>query len=239
MPKINVYLPDALADRVRDARLPVSRICQVALTRALDGADSAAHEEPADLTLPEPIDLTPPPNHHVAAILRQSYDSAAARGSAAVETIDILQAFLDEGESLVLNTVELLGFTVASIQAAIDAAAPAPPAAAGAPGPVMTGDARAAIAVAAAQAAAHGSGVTTGSHLLLGLLGDTGTAGRALKAAGVTEVVTPAVLSALYHGVSFGRVNLGQEADAASLRVMLLNVLDRLDRLERQIAPSP
>ncbi|BCB89931.1 hypothetical protein Psuf_072440 [Phytohabitans suffuscus] len=99
MPKINVYLPDALADRVRDARLPVSRICQVALTRALDGADSAAHEEPADLTLPEPIDLTPPPNHHVAAILRQSYDSAAARGSAAVETIDILQAFLDEGRA--------------------------------------------------------------------------------------------------------------------------------------------
>src|ERR671929_105843 len=35
MPKINVYLPDDLADAVRDAGVPVSAICQRALEQAV------------------------------------------------------------------------------------------------------------------------------------------------------------------------------------------------------------
>ena len=35
MPKINVYLPDELADAVREAGLPVSPICQRALEQAV------------------------------------------------------------------------------------------------------------------------------------------------------------------------------------------------------------
>ncbi|WP_433533265.1 Clp protease N-terminal domain-containing protein [Micromonospora sp. CA-263727] len=247
MPKINVYLPDALADRVREARLPVSRICQAALTQALDGADRAAHDTVAELALPEPVELTPPPNHHVAAILRQAYDVAAARGSATVEPVDILQAFLDEGESLVLNAVELLGFPAASIQAAIDASIGRPPRRArpargpgGASAATLSPDAHTALTVAAAQAGEHGSPATTGSHLLLGLIADDGTAGAALRAAGVTEVVTPAVLSALYYGAAFGRMTTDRDADTASLRIMMFDVLDRLDRLQHQIvAPRP
>ncbi|BCJ68123.1 hypothetical protein [Polymorphospora rubra] len=99
MPKVNVYLPDALADRVREARLPISRICQAALTRALDGTDGMTRSADAETPLPEPIGLTPQPNHHVAAILRQSHDIAAGRGAATVEPVDILQAFLDEGRA--------------------------------------------------------------------------------------------------------------------------------------------
>ncbi|MGO9344685.1 MAG: ATP-dependent Clp protease ATP-binding subunit, partial [Acidimicrobiales bacterium] len=30
MPKVNVYLPDALASAVKDAGVPVSAVCQVA-----------------------------------------------------------------------------------------------------------------------------------------------------------------------------------------------------------------
>ena len=35
MPKINVYLPDDLADAVRDTGVPVSAICQRALEQAV------------------------------------------------------------------------------------------------------------------------------------------------------------------------------------------------------------
>src|SRR3982751_3870783 len=35
MPKINVYLPDDLADAVRDSGVPVSAICQRALEQAI------------------------------------------------------------------------------------------------------------------------------------------------------------------------------------------------------------
>ncbi|MFI7024065.1 Clp protease N-terminal domain-containing protein [Micromonospora sp. NPDC049900] len=247
MPKINVYLPDALAERVRQARLPISRICQTALTRALDGVDRVAHDAVSDLALPEPVTLTPPPNHHVAAILRQAYDVAAARGSAVVEPVDLLQAFLDEGESLVLNAVDLLGFPAASIQAAIDGAVGRRPGRSrpsrrhgGATPPTLGAGARTTLATAATQAADHGSATIAGSHLLLGLTTDDGAAGAVLRDVGLTEVVTPAVLSALYYGATFGRVATDRDADTASLRIMMFDVLERLDRLHQQIAaPAP
>ncbi|RIV39169.1 Clp protease N-terminal domain-containing protein [Micromonospora radicis] len=242
MPKINVYLPDALAERVRQARLPISRICQSALTQALDGADRAAHDAVAEVALPEPVELTPPPNHHVAAILRQSYEVATLRGSGLVEPIDLLQAFLDEGESLVLNSLELLGFPAASIQSSIDAALGGRPGRVGIPRQptgetvaTLGGDARTTLRVAAAQATEHASSTVTGSHLLLGLIADTGTAGAALRGAGVTEVVTPAVLSALYYGATLGRLTTDRDADTASLRIMMFDVLERLDRLQSQL----
>jgi post-segregation antitoxin (ccd killing protein) len=36
MPKINVYLPDALASAVKDAEVPVSAVCQAALSDAVE-----------------------------------------------------------------------------------------------------------------------------------------------------------------------------------------------------------
>src|SRR5919106_1972232 len=49
MPKINVYLPDELAEAVRDAQLPISAVCQTALERAVRDVSSArgAHQAPA------------------------------------------------------------------------------------------------------------------------------------------------------------------------------------------------
>lgn len=239
MPKVNVYLPDALADRVREARLPVSRICQIALTQALESAGDVAGFAPEDPGLPEPAGLTPPPNHHVAQTLRQAYDAARARGSAEVDTADILQALLDEGESLALNAIELLGFSRASIQSALTEAvgahrsAGADPAAGEAP--TLAAGARAALAVGAAQAAEHGSGITTASHLLLGLIQDPGPAGDAMRLSGVAATVTPAVLSAFYYGVSFGRIQLDRDAEGAWLRGTLADITDRLGRIEHRI----
>jgi hypothetical protein len=50
MPKINVYLPDELAQAVREAQVPVSAICQSALERAVRDMESvrAADEPPSD-----------------------------------------------------------------------------------------------------------------------------------------------------------------------------------------------
>ena len=43
MPKINVYLPDALAEAVKEAQLPVSSICQAALETAIQRVQAAPH----------------------------------------------------------------------------------------------------------------------------------------------------------------------------------------------------
>ena len=46
MPKINIYLPDDLASAVREARIPVSAVCQRALADAVRAADSGVGDPP-------------------------------------------------------------------------------------------------------------------------------------------------------------------------------------------------
>ncbi|WP_062214492.1 Clp protease N-terminal domain-containing protein [Streptomyces sp. NBRC 109706] len=245
MPKVNVYLPDGLADRVREARLPISRICQIALTQALETVGDAAEWGASDFGLPEPLALTPPPNHHVALILRQSYEAAEARGAAEVDTADVLQAMLDEGESVALTTVERLGFPRALIGEALARAAaahradavavPAARGSAAASPPSLSAGTRTALTRGADQATEHGSDLTTASHLLLGLIRDAGPAGEAMRRSGVADTVTPAVLSALYFGVSFGRIRLERDAEDGWLRSRLTEIADRLERIERGV----
>jgi ATP-dependent Clp protease ATP-binding subunit ClpA len=47
MPKINIYLPEDLASAVREARIPVSAVCQRALADAVRAADSGVGEPPS------------------------------------------------------------------------------------------------------------------------------------------------------------------------------------------------
>jgi len=59
--KISIYLPDELAARVREAKLPVSTVCQGALSQALrDLAAIGPHidhevELPADVEVDVPV----------------------------------------------------------------------------------------------------------------------------------------------------------------------------------------
>ena len=50
MPKINVYLPDDLADAVRDAGIPVSAVCQRALEQAVRRVTAIRETALTDLT---------------------------------------------------------------------------------------------------------------------------------------------------------------------------------------------
>ena len=52
MPKINVYLPDELADAVRDAQVPVSAICQTALEHAVREVSALRGSEEVPTTEP-------------------------------------------------------------------------------------------------------------------------------------------------------------------------------------------
>ncbi len=253
MPKINVYLPDGLAERVRDARIPVSRICQEALVQALDGLGVTGGVLPTAL-IPEAADLDPPANSHVAQILELAVGRAAAHGHAEVGSAELLHALLDEEESIAVRFLELFGFPREQIRTALDAVG-----AAGEVGAAGAGDARAvavggggdagvasddgerprlgaaalaALEVGTAEAAAHGAPLTTVSHLLLGLLLDDGPAGAALRDAGVTDVVTPSLLAAFYHGVSLGRITLDRGGDDPWLRSTLTEISERLGRLE-------
>src|ERR1700683_2739942 len=110
MPKISVYLPDDLAERVRTAQLPVSSICQAALLeslRQMSAAGSVSTQSSA--VLPAGLEIESLAVSHFVDAVNLAYEVARGRGARLVETEDLLQGILDEGESAMLQTLEAIG----------------------------------------------------------------------------------------------------------------------------------
>ena len=236
MPKINVYLPDALAERVRAANLPISRICQVALAGALGSVDNRiiTGEQEA---LPEPLDLEIPLNNYAVLFVQGAYASARRRGAAEVESGDLLHGLLGEPDALVYRLVERAAGTSADrIRTMLDERLPQ----GGATGtePVLSAQARRVLAVAQAEARRTSSPIVHGSHMALGLLDDDGgVAGELLRELDVERIINADVLEVIDEGIAYSRA-LTPAAPDSWTSSMLLDVASRLDRIEKAIGPS-
>src|SRR3954454_8324790 len=108
VPKINVYLPDDLAAAVRDARVPVSAVCQSALERAVrDVSSMRATDEP-------------PPADHPGLGIMGRFSLRARKALALAEefardvphnyigTEHLLVGLIDEGGNLALRVLAAL-----------------------------------------------------------------------------------------------------------------------------------
>src|ERR1700689_3379602 len=122
MPKINVYLPDDLADAVKEAAAPVSAICQRALEEA--GRRSPRMREAADELLsidpdgdddPHDINLT----RRTLAIVQLAAEHASALTAAQIETEHLLSALLAEGNGLAVRVLRSLEVETRQVQAAL------------------------------------------------------------------------------------------------------------------------
>src|SRR3954463_16576710 len=100
MPKINVYLPDDLAETVKRADLPVSAICQRALERAV--RNMAAIGDPIESW---PMDRFTQRARHA---LELADAQAVRRGHNYVGTEHLLLGILDEGENLACKAIVAL-----------------------------------------------------------------------------------------------------------------------------------
>jgi ATP-dependent Clp protease ATP-binding subunit ClpA len=165
MPKINVYLPDDLAEAVRAAGLPVSPICQQALAQALrmveaaragievirdPGFDPGGHPR-----ISGRIAARMTPRLHEAIRLAR----VAAGPGEYVDTRHLLAGVLDEADNLGTRLLEALGVDLAALRAAAARAGSGEQA----PGTEDQQDARArVIAEAAAAIAAERSGPAAG-----------------------------------------------------------------------------
>ncbi|MFT4298170.1 MAG: Clp protease N-terminal domain-containing protein [Aeromicrobium sp.] len=237
MPKINVYLPDDLAARVKEAGLPVSRICQAALDEALAELPDPAAADPAE-TLADPRLERFSLNGHVTGFLRHATEAARQRGRSAVGTADILRGLLDEEESLILHALENAGFTRERITATLDRhdgkdtvreAGPE-----SGPAPRFDPQVYALLERADQEATRRRNHPINGSHLLIALLDDDGPAGQTLRHLGVPEVITPVALSILSQGIAYGRATSGRAGGGSPLLlVALADITARLDRVER------
>lgn len=235
MPKINIYVPDDLAEEVRSAGLPISRICQQALREALRApAGGAVGTTTSPLVDAEDV----PVGLHVAAILDLAAESARARGSAEVSPADLLRGIATEGESLVLRTIEQCGVTREAIIGELDKAADpgrTQPARGSRP-LALDADAERVVEQAVGEARTMQTPMLDGGHLLAALLDDTTSAGEALRALGVDRIFTTEVSGALRGAVEYSRVT--EPRQDAYLVVTLTALAARLDRIETAVGVS-
>ncbi|MFG3438854.1 Clp protease N-terminal domain-containing protein [Nonomuraea sp. NPDC047897] len=256
MPKINVYLPDDLAEAVKEAGVPVSAVCQRALEQAVRRITAIRQTALSDLDLDQPTGSLAYMTARTRVVLKLAVERARANGSPAVGTGHLLGGLLAEGTNLALHVLRAIEIEprAAERELARQPAAEADTPADG-DGLRLSAPAAAALELAVTEATSLGHNYIGCEHLLLGLAAEPdGTAGQALRALGAEpRPVRRAVVAALAGYVHLraqtqaGPGATGGEAGGepgagaaavpaglvAALRAELRPLTERIERLER------
>ncbi|SED81949.1 Clp protease N-terminal domain-containing protein [Jiangella alba] len=240
MPKINVYLPDDLADAVKAAGVPVSAICQRALEQSVRRMNAIRAATLGDMETGDPAVQFAQFTDRARTSVSLAVERARSAGAEWVGTEHLLGGLLDEGGNLALRVLRAMDVDPAQVARALAAEASSGTAAA-APASQFSGPAAAALELSVTEALTLGHNYVGCEHLLLGLLGEPdGAAGQVLRDLGVDLRTARQTVVAALTGYSHLRAQTAtQPADAAGLvaaavRQELAPVLDRIDRLERQ-----
>lgn len=246
MPKINVYLPDELAQAVKEAGVPVSAVCQRALEQAVrrvtairEVAVSDLDDEALAARLPH---FTPRARTALALGIRQ----ARSTGARAVGSGHLLAGLLAEGGNLALHVLraveiepervgrDLAGRSLAeggSDQPESGPGGGAGPRGAGpegaGPGDADSGDAGQperfsspaanVLELSLTEATAFGHNYVGGEHLLLGLIAEPdGVAGQVLRSLGAELRLTRRAVAAALAGYVHLRAQTGQTDPAGA-----------------------
>ncbi|GIH90585.1 Clp protease N-terminal domain-containing protein [Planobispora siamensis] len=204
MPKINVYLPDDLAEAVKEAGVPVSAVCQRALEQAVRRVTAIRRAALSDLDADEPTGALAHFTARTRAVLKLAAERARAEGAPEVGTGHLLGGMLAEGSNLALHVLRAVEIDPAEIgrelarraseprgeapgkEGSAEGAAPAGQTGAGAAGPQrFSGAAVNALELTVTEATSMGHNYIGCEHLLLGLVAEPeGTAGQVLRALG-------------------------------------------------------
>ncbi|MBU2666726.1 ATP-dependent Clp protease ATP-binding subunit [Actinoplanes bogorensis] len=234
MPKINVYLPDDLADSVREAGLPVSAICQRALEQSVQRVAAIRATLLDDL---EPGDLTKRLPNFTARLIAV-IGLAAERAEGVVTTGDLLHGILAEGDNLALQILTAMDIAPSSLTAPTTSE----------PGRTDDGlrfSAPAAIALESAVGESIGLGhnYVGCEHLLVALAGEAdGAAGRLLRERGADAKATRRAVAVAIAGYAHLRTNLSRQAPQpgtpaltgvlTAVRAELAPLISRIEQLE-------
>ena len=244
MPKINVYLPDALASAVKDAGVPVSAVCQAALADAVERVGRtrmgiAALRDPATpaATLQRIAEgtrkrMTP---RLVAALGAAALD-ADGQARPAVSTLDLLRGLLDDGENLAVRLLLAQGIDVdalAETARASETDEPGPPVPESSDTLLgrLTMPGRLACAAALEAVVELGHNYVGCEHLLVGLAGSEGQARDLLVEHGIQASALRQAISAAAAGIVLER-NRSADRNAGAVA----DLTRRLEAIERQLA---
>ncbi|MEH1017642.1 Clp protease N-terminal domain-containing protein [Micromonospora sp. CPCC 206060] len=241
MPKINIYLPDELADAIRDTGLPVSAICQRALEQAVRRVTAIRETTVHDLTDDDLATRLPRFTARTRTALRLAIDQAATTDTA-VSTADLLTGLLTEGNNLALHILHAMEVDPTPLAHDLDRHTPNEPG--GQPGRFTT-PATNALELAVTEATALGHNYVGTEHLLLGLTAEPdGAAGQLLRARGLELRLTRRTVTGALAG--YMHLNAQTQTDTTTgptaltelVRAELRPLIERLERLEQHIGPT-
>jgi len=244
MPKINVYLPDDLADAVRETGVPVSTICQRALEQSVRRMTAIRQSTAAELlpTGDSPIEEA---NHFTTRsvnTVQLGIDRARLASAANVGTGDLLGGIVAEGGNLALQILSTLEIDPAAL-AVPAAGTPSATEPGGGDGLRFSGPAAAALELAVTEATALGHNYVGCEHLLIGLVTEPdGVAGRLLRDAGADAKNVRRTVIAVLTGYSYLQAQTAPAAQKgalmAALRQELRPLVERIERLESRSLSS-
>jgi ATP-dependent Clp protease ATP-binding subunit ClpC len=225
MPKINVYLPDDLAEAVRDTGVPVSAICQRALEQAVRRISAIRQTVLSDLTDADLAARLPSFTARAITVLGLARDS----GAAPVGTGQLLRAMLDEGNNLALQVLASMEIPLGDLASALSDAASDEPG----DGLRFSMPATHALELTVGEATAFGHNYVGCEHLLIGLAAEPdGAAGRVLRGAGADVKAVRRAVSAALAGYSHLRAQTAPPALLNALRQELAPLIRRIEALE-------
>jgi ATP-dependent Clp protease ATP-binding subunit ClpC len=245
MPKINVYLPDELADAVREAGIPISTVCQrsleLAVRRIADIRAAVAGQQDLDDALTRLGSFTRKAQTAVA----HGVERARTQEAPTVTTAHLLGGLVSEGTNLALNILraenldpDQLGHEV------VRRLQDEPPMPETSPGALaFSAPAAEALRLAVTEAISLGHNYVGGEHLLLGLAAEPdGAAGRTLREAGAEPKGLRRAVSAALAGYMYlhsqqstGQAPALQAAVADAIRQQLAPVIERLGAVEERL----
>lgn len=226
MPKINVYLPDDLADSVKEIGLPVSAICQRALEQSVKRVSAIRTVGSGAEAIVGLTSVT----QRAKDVLKLAITAAGDRSAEQVGTRDLLLGLLTEGTNLALKVLHAIDIDPAAVLREVRQL-PAEPGDGTTEGFGTT--AANALELSVVEALTLGHNYVGCEHLLLGLVAEPdGAGGRVLRGLGVeAKQVRQSVAAALAGYVQL-QANTG--GVAAAVTQALEPVLRRLDRLEER-----
>jgi ATP-dependent Clp protease ATP-binding subunit ClpC len=230
MPKVNVYLPDALADAVKDAQVPVSAICQAALEKAVRDVASMRGTEQApgaDETARSGGFARFTPRARKA--IEPAQEVAREVPHDHVDTTHLLLGVIDEGSNLALKVLASLDIEAADLRAELLGSMP--PATTRVGGHIPFSPlAKRSLELTVTEAQCLGHNYVGCEHLLLGLLStEDGLASQVLRRMGLEVRTTRrAVVTAL--------VGYVQARENPPPQPGMDEILRRLDAIERRLA---
>ena len=226
MPKINVYLPDELAEAVRESGLPVSPICQRALEQALRRMTAIRQAVLSELDPEALAERLPGFTARLLTVLTLAAERAKARETTTVTTGDLLSGLITERQNLgrqVLAAMEVdpdLLVVPEHDEAAVatDALRFSAPAAA-------------AMELTVGEAIGLGHNYVGCEHLIIGLAAEPdGLAGAMLRERGADGKAVRRAVAAAVAGYAHLR------ATGGGANPLLAQLVKRIERLESQLA---